>query len=67
MKYWNDGSCPSRQPGMLHTLDDIILLVSSVYIRNKGHQSISHDARIPALFLPIIEKFRFCLYITLGL
>ena len=57
VKYWNDidGSCPSRQPRILHTLGNIILLVSSVYICSKGHESIAHDARILAIFPPSIE------------
>ena len=55
VKYWNDGSCPSRQPRMLHTLDNIVLLISSVYKCDKGHECLSHDARILALFPPEIE------------
>lgn len=55
VKYWNDGSCPSRQPRMLHTLDNIVLLVSSVYTCNKGHECLAHDARILALFPSEIE------------
>ena len=55
VKYWNDGSCPSRQPRMLHALDNIVLLVSSVYICNRDHKFISHDARVLALFPPKID------------
>ena len=31
LKHWNDGSCPSRQPRILHEFDNIILLVGCVY------------------------------------
>ena len=55
VKYWNDGSCPSRQSQMLHTIDNIVLLISSVYKCDKGHECLSHDARILALFPPEIE------------
>ncbi len=49
VKFWNDGAAPSRQPRMLHTFDNIVLLVSCVYKCNQGHECFSSDARILAL------------------
>ena len=46
LKHWNDGSCPSRQPRLLHELDRIVLLVGCVYSCPLSHVCLSHDARI---------------------
>ncbi len=32
LKQWNDGSCPSRQPRLLHEVETIVLLIGCVYI-----------------------------------
>ena len=55
VKYWNDGSCPSRQPRMLHALDNIVFMTSSMYICHRDHEFKSRDARVLALFPPNID------------
>ena len=44
--HWNDGSTASRYPRILHAEDDIVLLVSSVYICPQGHRTLGHDSTI---------------------
>lgn len=46
MKHWNDGSCESQQPRLLHAFDNIVVLVSAVYECMHGHLIFAHDARI---------------------
>ena len=56
---YNDGSSPSKQPRKLHSMEDIVLLVSAVYICKKGHKLIAHDERILKSFpSPIMIPFK---------
>lgn len=43
MGYWNDGSSSSRQPRILHAIDNIVILVSAVYICENRHTILAHD------------------------
>ena len=63
VKHWNDGSCPSQQPRVLHIL---VLLAGATYICTNGHICLSHNARILKLFPPEIE-IPFCLLHRTGL
>ena len=40
---------------MLHALDNIVLLISSMYICHRDHEFMSHVARVLALFPPKID------------
>ena len=44
--YWNDGSMACRQPRILHSMDDMVYLVSSIHSCANGHRTLSHDERI---------------------
>ena len=46
MGYWNDGTSTHNQPRVLHDIDDIVLLVSAVYVCEEQHRMIAHDQRI---------------------
>ena len=46
LKQWNDGSCPSRQPRLLHEVETIVFLIGCVYRCPLSHECMSHDARI---------------------
>ena len=46
MGYWNDGRSTHNQPRVLHDIDDIVLLVSAVYVCEEQHRMIAHDQRI---------------------
>ena len=40
---------------MLYALDNIVFLISSMYICHRDHEFMSHDARVLALFPPKID------------
>ena len=44
--YWNDGSSPSRQPRTLHGIDNIVILVSAVYLCDNRHKLLANDELI---------------------
>lgn len=46
MGHYNDGSSSSRQPRMIHAVDNIVFLVSAVYICENNHRLLAHDAAI---------------------
>ena len=43
MKYWNDGSCESKQPRILQCIKNIVYLVSAVYICENNHKIMAHN------------------------
>ena len=56
--YWNNGSSSTKQPWMIHGLNDIVYLVSSVYTCDKRHKILAHDDNIlkllPKTLMPFI-------------
>ena len=48
--YWNDGSSPSKQPRTLHGIDNIVILVSAVYLCDNRHKLLANDEIV-------LEKF----------
>ena len=44
--YWNDDSSSTKQPRMIHGLNDIVYLVSAVYTCDKKHKILAHDKNI---------------------
>lgn len=46
LSYWNDGSSKHTQPRLLHDVDNIVLLVSAVYVCDHRHQVLAHDETI---------------------
>ena len=46
MGFWNDSSVASREPRKLHSMGNIVILVSAVYICDNNHRLLSHDAVI---------------------
>ena len=44
--YWNDGSSAATQPRTLHGYEDIVFLVSVVYICDNNHRLLAHDERV---------------------
>lgn len=47
---WNDGSSQTRQPRILHSMEDTVILVSATYTCKKGHKLLAHDEHILKLF-----------------
>lgn len=43
MGYWNDGSTPARQPRIILTVDNTVVLVSAVYICDNRHKLLAHE------------------------
>ena len=48
MMYWNDGSSAGREPRVTQSMDNIVYLVSAVYVCCNNHRLLAHD--------PIIQK-----------
>ena len=48
MMYWNDGSSAGREPRVIQSMDNIVYLVSAVYVCCNNHRLLAHD--------PIIQK-----------
>ncbi len=46
MKGWNDGHTPHCMPRTIHDVNDIVLLVSTIYVCEDGHRTLAHDARV---------------------
>lgn len=46
MGFWNDGSTCARQPRKLHAMNNVVLLVSAVYVCENNHRLLSHDTVI---------------------
>lgn len=44
--YWNDGMTRHTQPRLLHDVDDVVLLVTAVYVCEEKHKILGHDERI---------------------
>ena len=44
--YWNDGMTRYTQPRLIHGVDDVVLLVSAVYVCEEKHKILGHDERI---------------------
>ena len=42
-RYWNDGSSESKQPRILQGVDNIVVLVSIVYVCDNMHKMVAHD------------------------
>lgn len=40
--YWNDGSCAYKNPRVIHDVENIVLLVSAVYVCGSGHKLVAH-------------------------
>ena len=55
--YWNDGSSGSRQPRLLHGLEDVVYLVSAVYACKRRHKILSHDPAILSLLPKEVVPF----------
>ena len=47
--YWNDGGSASRQPRLLHSIEDIVYLISAVYVCDNKHKLLSHDTVVLSL------------------
>ena len=47
--YWNDGSSASRQPRLLHGIEDIVYLISAIYVCDNRHKLLSHDTVVLSL------------------
>lgn len=47
--YWNDGGSASRQPRLLHSIEDIVYLISAVYVCDNRHKLLSHDTIVLSL------------------
>ena len=47
--YWNDGGSASRQPRLLHSIEDIVYLISAVYVCKNRHKILSHDTVVLSL------------------
>jgi hypothetical protein len=58
--YWNDSSSSTKQPRILNGIDNIVLLVSSVYVCDGRHKVIAHDEIVLANF-PLREMIPFTL------
>ena len=56
--YWNDGSSAAKQPRTLHALDNMVLLVSAVYVCENRHKIVAHDERVLQLF-PLMSMVPF--------
>ena len=56
--YWIDGSSSTKQPCMIHILNDIVYLVIAVYTCDKRHKILAHDENIlkllPKNLMPFI-------------
>ena len=56
--YWNDGSNDARKPRMVHGINDIVYLVSAVFVCDKRHKMLAHDESIlqllPKSLIPFI-------------
>ena len=48
--YWNDGSTTDKQPRVLHGINNIVLLVSAVYVCDNRHKLLAHDEIILGKF-----------------
>ena len=48
--YWNDGSSASMQPRLVHDMDNVVLLVSAVYICENRHKLLAHDESVLKCF-----------------
>ena len=46
MAYWNDGSSEHTQPRLIHDVEDVVLLVSAVYLCDEGHKTLAHDPTV---------------------
>ena len=40
--YWHDGKASHSRPRLLHGVQDIVLLVSAVYMCENGHKILTH-------------------------
>ena len=61
VQHWNDGSCPSQQPRILHSFHTIVLLASAVYKCKNDHTCLAHDPRILELHQEMKFLFIFCI------
>ena len=63
--YWNDGSSSTKQPCMIHGLNDIVYLVSAVYTCDKRHKILAHNENIfkllPKTLMPFILSIKLAL------
>jgi hypothetical protein len=50
MGYWNDGSSAYRQPRIIHGVDNIVFLVSAVYVCSNNYRLLAHDPVIQNCF-----------------
>jgi len=60
--YWNDGSSASRQPSLLHSIEDIVYLISVTYVCDNRHKLLSHDevvlSLLPKEVIPFILSYQ---------
>ena len=60
--YWNDSSSSTKQPCMIHGLNDIVYLVSAVYTCDKRHKILAHNENIfkllPKTLMPFILSYK---------
>ena len=63
--YWNDGSSASKQPRLIHDMDNVVLLVSAVYRCENGHKLLAHDDSILKCF-PLKSMIPFILLSRTG-
>lgn len=48
--YWNDGSSTCKEPRVIHSIDNIVYLVSAVYVCSNKHRLLAHDPRVQQCF-----------------
>lgn len=48
--YWNDGSSTSKEPRVIHSINNIVYLVSAVYVCCNKHRLLAHDPIIQQCF-----------------
>ena len=60
--YWNDGGSASRQPRLLHCIEDIVYLISVTYVCDNRHKLLSHDevvlSLLPKEVIPFILSYQ---------
>jgi len=55
--YWNDGSTSTKQPRMIHGVNDVVYLVSAVYTCDNRHKILAHDESILKLLPQTLIPF----------
>jgi len=55
--YWNDGSSDAKKPRMIHGFNDIVYLVSAVFVCDKRHKMLAHEESILQVLLRSLIPF----------